>query len=523
MNRSIFPNEIDKFIEVVDIPPQRVRDHDRLHELQRKDGKTQIEIDEMNSLRHQLAPYLIDTETWNKLCDCIVNMENFTKETFFEYYRYRGKYDNEIAYKIFNSVTYTNGHTYLLYNSKNYRKGIIPTNEDYWIQMTQKGDKGDKGDNAIGLIPKGSWKDKEDYLINSCVEYQGSVYECIKNNKGKPPVENPDCWRLLLAKGITVTTIRSSITLPEDTNIIKIPISFNPVDDRLSVHKNTGFLAEDDAYRIVNGNWIEIIGNNTWKKGDFFHFEVLKNVEKNISLFDGTLIKEGSVMIEALHPSVANQLSTIKSVNGKSDEKIVLTSEDISTVYREGNVEESLTNMTENIADITNNINEMKSKTDKFNTTSTNPTKTNRVNCEGYFYATRVFNMTYADYAENFSVVEKCEAGDVISIDPNTGKYVRSKDELSHYVIGVVSDEYAFCIGGTGEDTDTPIGMKGTLNVKVTGKGNIGDLLVTSKIPGVAKVMKKDEYMPGIVIGKCLKAFDFKDTVGKTRMLIMNC
>ena len=248
---------------------------------------------------------------------------------------------------------------------------------------------------------------------------------------------------------------------------------------------------------------------------------------------DPTIIMATKKDIEVLDNKIKNIEVPVTKVNNKLGD-VTLKAEDIKA-NNDKTIEENLEEVTSqmiditkqvesieatNIADITNNINEIKVKTDRFNTTSTNPTKTSRVNCEGYFYATRVFNMTYADYAENFSVVERCEAGDVISIDPNTGRYIKSKNESSPYVIGVVSDEYAFCIGGTGKDTDTPIGMKGTLNVKVTGKGNIGDLLVTSKIPGVAKVMKKDEYMPGIVIGKCLSSFNYDNQVGKVRILI---
>ncbi len=257
----------------------------------------------------------------------------------------------------------------------------------------------------------------------------------------------------------------------------------------------------------------------------------------NVTLkIDPAIIMATKKDIEVLDNKIKNIKVPVTKVNNKLGD-VTLKAEDIKA-NNDKTIEENLEEVTSqmiditkqvesieetNIADITNNINEIKVKTDRFNTTSTNPTKTSRVNCEGYFYATRVFNMTYADYAENFSVVEKCEAGDIISIDPNTGRYIKSKNESSPYVIGVVSDEYAFCIGGTGKDTDTPIGMKGTLNVKVTGKGNIGDLIVSSKIEGVAKATNPSCYVAGTVIGKCLEHFDFKDSIGKTRILIMNC
>lgn len=55
----------------------------------------------------------------------------------------KGEYDSNKTYTKLNQVTYE-GSSYTLKVAE--AKGILPTNEDYWICSSKKGDKGDKGD-----------------------------------------------------------------------------------------------------------------------------------------------------------------------------------------------------------------------------------------------------------------------------------------------------------------------------------------------------------------------------------------
>lgn len=161
-----------------------------------------------------------------------------------------------------------------------------------------------------------------------------------------------------------------------------------------------------------------------------------------------------------------------------------------------------------------------------FNTTTTNPTSTSRINCEGYFYATRVYNAVYNDYAEYFEKDENLEPGDIVIKNPHGEGYVKSRYEFDDLVVGVVSDEYATCIGGEGKEDDekkySPVGLAGRINVKIKGKCKIGDLVVASDIPGVGMAIDKKQYIPGTVIGKVLEN-KYTDEIKRVRMLIMNC
>ena len=152
------------------------------------------------------------------------------------------------------------------------------------------------------------------------------------------------------------------------------------------------------------------------------------------------------------------------------------------------------------------------------------PTKSTRLNYDGYFYATKVFNAVYNDYAEYFEKgSNNLEPGDVLEVN-NDGKYVKSSSENSKRVVGVYSDTFGHLLGGNGDENDekdfVPVGLAGRVNVKVVGDIEPGDLLVSSSIPGVA--MKKNAFsFSGTVIGKALE-FHNGDSVDRIKMLIMN-
>jgi hypothetical protein len=161
-----------------------------------------------------------------------------------------------------------------------------------------------------------------------------------------------------------------------------------------------------------------------------------------------------------------------------------------------------------------------------FYTGTTAPTGSTRLNMQGYFYATRVYNAIYNDYAEYFKKGEVLEPGDVVvlSDDPDNEEYLKSREDCSKFVVGVVSDDYAQCIGGKGDGNDNEnfaaIGMAGRVKVKLVGVVKKGDLIVSSALPGIARALRKEEaYQPGTVIGKALEDKDIYE-VRRIKMLI---
>lgn len=136
-----------------------------------------------------------------------------------------------------------------------------------------------------------------------------------------------------------------------------------------------------------------------------------------------------------------------------------------------------------------------------------NPTNSTRINYDGYLYATRVYNAYMADYAEVYSINDRYEPGMVVVIDGNSKSEVSiSYMECDSCVFGVVTDNYAFCIGGEPDDTHAPIALMGKVPVLVDGNCNKGDYLITSNKRGHAKAVKELDNIPrGCVIGRALE------------------
>lgn len=79
-NRSIFPNDIDTFIEFHDITASDVANIKRYKDLRLQSSRTTEEETEMNNLLNTLRDKIVTAEDWNKFCDCLVNMEVFIRD-----------------------------------------------------------------------------------------------------------------------------------------------------------------------------------------------------------------------------------------------------------------------------------------------------------------------------------------------------------------------------------------------------------------------------------------------------------
>ena len=129
----------------------------------------------------------------------------------------------------------------------------------------------------------------------------------------------------------------------------------------------------------------------------------------------------------------------------------------------------------------------------------------------GELTATKIYNAVWNDYAEWFEREDKSEViepGDVCVWTGNgVSKSFKSNDKA---MVGVCSDSYGHILGGEAlenmEDNNrkfVPIGLKGRVSVNVIGEVEIGDLLVTSDIPGCAEV--NNDAPQNCIIGKALQ------------------
>ncbi len=146
-----------------------------------------------------------------------------------------------------------------------------------------------------------------------------------------------------------------------------------------------------------------------------------------------------------------------------------------------------------------------------------------RIDVNGRGYFNNGTQTGGADYAESMRTTDdpaKLEPGDVLSLDPESGYAVRlSREAISRLVAGVYSTRPSLlAIGEHHIDDDlageVPVALLGVVPTKVTaanGPIQIGDLLVTSAMPGRAMKAKPDVvdgvliYPTGAILGKALE------------------
>jgi len=130
----------------------------------------------------------------------------------------------------------------------------------------------------------------------------------------------------------------------------------------------------------------------------------------------------------------------------------------------------------------------------------------------GNVYADGSFQGGGADVAERIDASEHLEPGDVVEIDPdNPGKFRKAREAVSTRVAGVISTAPGVVLGNTdamGTDTRPILALAGRVPVKATAKFGaiqVGDLLVSSPIPGYAMKCPEASQCIGAVIGKALE------------------
>ena len=141
------------------------------------------------------------------------------------------------------------------------------------------------------------------------------------------------------------------------------------------------------------------------------------------------------------------------------------------------------------------------------------PSDSVRLNYDGYFYATKVYNAIYNDYAECFDsngLVYNEVINRIVEVD-NAGK-LKLADEKSDRVIGVVSDSYGFLLNSSEEEIQNgskiPVGLSGTLYIDsedTVDESNMHRFVCSGK-DGKARVVSKGESYKyeGCIVGKII-------------------
>lgn len=214
MSRSKFPEELDKWPELFDLPYNKFLSAERLTELKMKSSLTNDEQNEVIMLTAELKDYLITPETMNLLTDSMTAIQEFFRDnvqgwldnkqeiwdTYIRNFKLVGVWKASTEYKFQNMVTF-GGDLYLSkadHVSSESNKPVIESNST-WQQISNKGDKGDVG--LTGIL-KGEWDSAIDYKIGDAVSFGRHlhhtpiVYIATKDNVGKSPDVSIDDWIL---------------------------------------------------------------------------------------------------------------------------------------------------------------------------------------------------------------------------------------------------------------------------------------------------------------------------------------
>lgn len=126
-------------------------------------------------------------------------------------------------------------------------------------------------------------------------------------------------------------------------------------------------------------------------------------------------------------------------------------------------------------------------------------------------------NAKYQDVAEWVAASHALPAGTVVTLDPTKSNHVEASSKAyDTRVAGVISERPGIALGEPGDDK-VLVATTGRVRIKVDatrGPIRIGDLLVTSDVPGLAmksepiKVGGRMMHMPGTLIGKALEPLE---------------
>lgn len=206
MSRSTFPQKIDSFTELFDLPADKVAAALELQKLKQKTTLNNDEQNKISALSAQLQDYMITPETMNKLQDAIVEIETFFDGSVRQYILSKQKewdtYVNDFTdvgewsangkYKRQNIIHY-NGNLWLCIKDVVADSNHTPDKDpDHYRQTAFKGDKGDIGLNAIY---KGEWAGSVNYKTGDAVSVKlgepwkpvDMVFIAKKDNKGQMP------------------------------------------------------------------------------------------------------------------------------------------------------------------------------------------------------------------------------------------------------------------------------------------------------------------------------------------------
>lgn len=415
-------------------------------------------------------------------------------------------------------IGYLRGIVTLLYNKDNKFTVISSSKgDDYIIKEVETTE---TGVNKLYKLYKNGVETGSSIEIPKMIS-NGSVKYCTEKGVPLPELDIGDPYIEMSIDDknkvyIPVPELSIELVKEGDGNAVS---SISVENNVITVHRDIIYLTEDNRDDFLPSD--TKIGDKPLKDG--ISKDELGEVLDLKSLIIGSMSYNGDKEVKITSKNIAETITHKPSVTSK----MYLLGADSTGIFTHENVYVDNTgnmyNQDKRILDVnTTKI------IGRFYSGTTAPSSTERLNYDGYLYATRMYNAVYNDYAELFEVDpnEEFNPGDVIVKVPGKNLYTKSYESLSKLVVGVVSDHYGHLLGGTGdEEYDkkhfVPIGLAGRNITKVKGYVCEGDLLVSTK-NGMAKASVGTK-IPGTIFGKVLNIISVdEDDISTVEFLIMN-
>lgn len=150
---------------------------------------------------------IINANNLNKLIDSVKAIQRLymsdIQSYIMELVSYKNLYSSKVTYSKYDVVDYNN-QAYMCI-STNCPMGTLPTNKDYFISLSLKGDKGESG---TGLSPRGTWNEYVQYYKDDLVSYNDVLWAANEDNIGFIPSDNSSKWYNVLSMNINYVNLK---------------------------------------------------------------------------------------------------------------------------------------------------------------------------------------------------------------------------------------------------------------------------------------------------------------------------
>ena len=206
--QTVFPNDLDTFVNLMNIVSTD-GPLVRLVQQQLMDGNFSGAQETLSQIQFA-SKKILTAEYFNKMRDCILALERFYKtdigpylddkqniwENFIKQFGFYNVYSPSTQYVKNNYVLFNdNGIDKIFIATQNPPVGILPTNKDYWRELTIEGMRGPTGEGGTFLY---DWVNNYRYSPNDIVVYQNKWWVATIENQNSPPYDGSPEWKVLV-------------------------------------------------------------------------------------------------------------------------------------------------------------------------------------------------------------------------------------------------------------------------------------------------------------------------------------